>query len=193
MATYFTADSHWGHRLMARLRGFGDDVEAHDRMLVEAWNSSVWPDDVVWHLGDFAWTLDKVREITPQLNGTIYLIAGNHDKCWTRRGREKDRRKAQEAIPIYLESGISRVYDSGSVEYFTEKGKRYLLSHLPAVGDHTTQTRYEERRPPHEGKIICGHVHDLWKVHAGQVNVGVDVWEYRAVLDETVFAAFEEE
>lgn len=190
MTTYYSADQHFGHRLMTRLRGFGEDVDAHDRMLVEAWNSVVRPEDTVWHLGDFAWTLDKVREITPQLNGTIYLVAGNHDKCWTRRGHERDRRKARETIPVYVEAGIARVYDYGSVEYFTEKGKRYLLSHLPAVGDHTTQARYEERRPSPEGRIICGHVHDLWRVHANQVNVGVDVWGFRPVLDEEVFAEF---
>ena len=193
MTIYFTADTHWSHRLMARLRGFGEDIAAHDRFLVDEWNSTVWPGDTVYHLGDFAWTLDAVREITPQLNGTIILIAGNHDKCWTRRGHERDRRKAREAVVIYLEAGISHVISDGQEKMYFEGGGMFTLSHLPAEGDHTENERYAERRPENKGKIICGHVHDEWRTFGRQVNVGVDVWDFRPVVAGEVFRVFNEE
>ncbi|WP_348625446.1 hypothetical protein [Methylobacterium sp. 88A] len=39
---------------MARPRPF-ETIEAHDEALVAAWNKAARPDDIVWHLGDFAY------------------------------------------------------------------------------------------------------------------------------------------
>ena len=32
--------------------------------------------------------------------------------------------------------------------------------------------------------IICGHVHNLFKVQKNVINVGVDVWDYKPVSFE---------
>ncbi|MFD0936255.1 metallophosphoesterase, partial [Methylobacterium trifolii] len=55
MATFFTADTHFGDPHILRLRGaaFGS-IEAHDAALILRWNAVVAPGDEVWHLGDFA-------------------------------------------------------------------------------------------------------------------------------------------
>ena len=52
-----------------------------DADLIARWNSAVGKDDVVFHLGDFAWYTNKqkVTDIIEQLNGTIVLVKGNHD------------------------------------------------------------------------------------------------------------------
>lgn len=89
--TFFTADTHFGHRLMALQRGHApgtgsrDDVDlehvrAHDEDIVASSNSVVSAEDVVWHLGDL--TLKQTAEIADilrRLNGRIRLVLGNHD------------------------------------------------------------------------------------------------------------------
>lgn len=54
-----------------------------DRVMIERWNERVGPDDLVYHLGDFALTKDhaKVGQIIDSLNGKIHLIAGNHERA----------------------------------------------------------------------------------------------------------------
>jgi len=83
---FYTADTHFGHRLMLspdlrRPRPFNDTGEM-DEFLIRAWNDVVGPDDIVHHLGDFAFGLhdgDRVRSIFERLNGRKILILGNHD------------------------------------------------------------------------------------------------------------------
>lgn len=50
----------------------------------------------------------------------------------------------------------------------------------------TSQARYDQYRPwNHGGWLVHGHVHDAWKVRGRQINVGVDMWDFRPVhLDE---------
>lgn len=51
-----------------------------DEALIERWNSVVKPDDIVFHLGDFAFaTNGRWKELIDRLNGHIHLILGNHD------------------------------------------------------------------------------------------------------------------
>ena len=55
MAIFFTSDTHFGHggALGLYRRPFAS-VAAMNEGLVERWNEAVKPEDVVWHLGDFA-------------------------------------------------------------------------------------------------------------------------------------------
>lgn len=83
--TFFTSDTHFGHRnllsaKMHRPRPFSS-IEEHDEALIRAWNAVVRPDDIVWHLGDFAYRCDLsyAAGIRARLNGRIRLIRGNHD------------------------------------------------------------------------------------------------------------------
>lgn len=81
MTIWFTADTHFGHRNIIRYcnRPFSG-VEEHDQQLIERWNGRVQKDDVVYHLGDFAFgTPEDWLRIIGQLNGSINLIRGNHD------------------------------------------------------------------------------------------------------------------
>jgi calcineurin-like phosphoesterase family protein len=80
MNTFFTSDTHFGHRSVIEFsnRPF-TDVEEMDECLIENWNTVVKKDDRVYHLGDFAWTVKRAKEVRPRLNGNIRLIVGNHD------------------------------------------------------------------------------------------------------------------
>lgn len=51
--------------------------------LIRNWNAVVGPDDLVFHLGDFAFKLcdeaERIRGIFHRLNGRKRLVLGNHD------------------------------------------------------------------------------------------------------------------
>lgn len=85
MATklFFTSDTHFGHKgIIHELnenRPF-NNIEEHDNHIITQWNKTVGKDDIVWHLGDFAYRNKKPIEwYTKKLNGRIHLIKGNHD------------------------------------------------------------------------------------------------------------------
>ncbi|WFT86851.1 metallophosphoesterase [Rhizobium leguminosarum] len=81
---YYISDTHLGHERLLSMqpRPFAS-IDEHDEYIIEAWNSVVGVDDIVYHLGDFAFSLtrdaDRIREIFSRLKGRKYLIIGNHD------------------------------------------------------------------------------------------------------------------
>lgn len=109
----FIADTHFGHRAIINFertfRPFAT-IEQHDADLVRRWNAKVTKRDVVWHLGDLAWTRDALLEYVPQLNGRLKLVLGNHDNL-----------KLQD----YLDVGIESIH--GCVGW----RRRILLTHMP--------------------------------------------------------------
>lgn len=180
---WFTADTHFGHRAMAATgkgwRPFAT-VEEHDEHLIEAWNKVVRADDHVWHLGDVG--MGPVEEILTKvatLNGRKHLVAGNHDLVWSghRQAHQHQRRWLQEfeSVQSFARRRLS-------------KTEMFMLSHFPYAGDHTADERYAQFRLRDEGAwLVHGHVHDTWDVLDLQVNVGVDVRDWRPVhLDELV-------
>lgn len=92
---WVTADTHFGHRFMAAMRGFGELVEgeasgkpratdlevlAHDLWLTEQWNGTIRPGDEVYFLGDLSFLDAEGTEILFNvLHGRKHLIVGNHD------------------------------------------------------------------------------------------------------------------
>jgi len=81
MTIWFTSDTHFRHQNIIRYctRPFGD-IEFHDQELIKRWNNKVHPDDVVYHLGDFAFgSPEQWQRIIESLNGCINLVKGNHD------------------------------------------------------------------------------------------------------------------
>jgi calcineurin-like phosphoesterase family protein len=79
----FIGDTHFGHAgILGRAARPWNDIEKHDRSLIEHWNSVVSPTDTVWHLGDFAHDrlpLGQAAAIFARLDGIKRLIVGNHD------------------------------------------------------------------------------------------------------------------
>lgn len=78
---FFTSDTHFRHENIIKYcaRPFSS-VEEHDEELIRRWNEAVPEDGIVFHLGDVAFGNNKqVNEILERLNGTIYLVVGNHD------------------------------------------------------------------------------------------------------------------
>ena len=78
----FTADSHLMHRNIIKYTGRPfTTTEEHDEQLIINWNECVPEKGDIYHIGDIAFgSTSDVRKLLARLNGTIYLIRGNHDR-----------------------------------------------------------------------------------------------------------------
>ena len=95
--------------------------EEHDNAMIDAWNSVVSPEDIVFVLGDFIMgAAGGVQPILNRLNGTIYLIKGNHD---TDNKIEQYRHYPEKVVSI----------EDYNILYY--KGKFIVMNHYPVQGD----------------------------------------------------------
>lgn len=87
-STLFTADTHFNHTNIIHYcrRPFSSIAEMNEA-LIASWNARVGENDLVYHLGDFAW--GDWRPILERLNGDIILISGGHDKRWQKNYRDR--------------------------------------------------------------------------------------------------------
>lgn len=79
---FFISDTHWRHGNIIRYcnRPFSS-VQEMDHALIVNWNKTVGENDIVFHLGDFAFAdKSKWRQLLNSLNGDKFLIQGNHDR-----------------------------------------------------------------------------------------------------------------
>jgi calcineurin-like phosphoesterase family protein len=78
---FFTSDHHFGHKNILNYekeaRPFSS-VEEMNEVMIERWNNVVHRNDIVYHLGDFAFGKHNIQ-IAERLNGKKRLILGNHD------------------------------------------------------------------------------------------------------------------
>ena len=82
MKFWVIADTHFFHGNVIKYcnRPFKDYKEMNEQLIIK-WNSVVAPEDIVFHLGDFSFGhKEKIESIKKQLNGTVILIKGNHDR-----------------------------------------------------------------------------------------------------------------
>ena len=81
MKIFIISDTHFHHENIIKYssRPF-KSVEEMDKEIIRRWNNKVGKEDLVLHLGDFALGSEKeVKELKDSLNGTIFLLKGNHD------------------------------------------------------------------------------------------------------------------
>lgn len=79
----YISDWHYGHNNILAFdnRPF-KTVEEMNAALVERWNAAVHPGDTVYVLGDMFWcNMQEAISVLNQLNGQVFLIKGNHDRC----------------------------------------------------------------------------------------------------------------
>lgn len=78
--TWFISDTHFGHRnIITYCRPQFQSLDEMEETIIENWNKTVRHDDLVYHLGDFAWKSADAERVRPKLNGSIRLVVGNHD------------------------------------------------------------------------------------------------------------------
>jgi calcineurin-like phosphoesterase family protein len=167
---WFTSDLHLGHEGVIKYcaRPWAN-AEEMNRDLIRLWNHSIAPTDTVYCLGDVSFQqASRGIPLVQSLKGKKILVKGNHDH-WS---------NAQ-----YLRSGFCLVVEELLLDF---AGQRLRMSHYPywpKEGDlHKSMLRYKHKRPYDDGGfLLCGHVHEVWKQKDRQINVGVDVWNYRPV------------
>lgn len=126
---WFTSDTHFWHENIIQYcnRPFSS-VEEMTQKLVENWNYHMGKNDIVYHLGDFAYgrhaTKERVQEVASALNGRICLILGNHDKRvgWIRNRFEWVKHyheiKIDNMLPSPGRSGVSFAYQKISLFHY---------------------------------------------------------------------------
>lgn len=192
MTTWFTSDTHFGHRRILELgqgRPF-ETVEAHDSALASNWNSVVKPEDTVYHLGDVVlgpW--EAGLGIIKGLNGYKYLVPGNHDRIFS---KERPGRR-ENSLPAYASAFDEILEETFDVEF---EGVKFRVSHFPSLeilfGDR--KDRFLDLRPEDDGTpIIHGHTHQdriVTETTKGtlQVSVGVDANNWTPVTLESILA-----
>lgn len=79
MATWFTADLHFGNLFLADKRGFSSTRDM-DHTLVSNWNNRVDLNDTVYLLGDVSnLPSSQTKSLLYELHGNIHLLLGNYD------------------------------------------------------------------------------------------------------------------
>ncbi|WP_246686452.1 MULTISPECIES: metallophosphoesterase [unclassified Methylobacterium] len=154
MKTFFTADTHFGHKGVLSMAGrpFAS-IEEHDEALIAAWNAVVGPRDEVYHLGDFAMgaTPERCQAIFRRLRGRKHLIRGNHDK------------KRVLDLPWYSRQDLA----TPKVE-----GTRVVLFHYPM----------RAWAGAFRGSLqLFGHTHGRLPDTSQSCDVGVDRWSYAPI------------
>lgn len=163
---WITSDTHLGHfniisytNRVDKNRELFKSTWEMDTALICYWNELVKPDDIVFHLGDFSFQSDKYRD---KLNGgKFYLIRGNHDKS------KYD----------YL---FDEVVDMAEIQI----GEfNCLMSHQPIESGRIYKKGFNPDITITNGYdwVISGHVHQAYTVNGKNINVGVDVWNYRPI------------
>ena len=182
MSRWYTSDLHFGHHNIIRYSGRPFvDVEDMNESLIDRWNAVVGDSDEVWVLGDVAlggWR-ETLPATVPRLRGHKILVPGNHDRCWV--GSKHGDRHRQ----AFLDAGFDDIVDSPPLQNIIRRS--VLLCHFPYRDADKTDLRYVEHRPRDRGNwLVHGHVHEKWRQNGRQINIGVDVWDYTPVHEDTV-------
>lgn len=155
MKVFFTADTHFGETRFDRINRPGFvDAQAMVDHIVQAHNSVVSPDDLVYHLGDVCY--DQAPEFLPQiarLNGVKILIRGNHDRVFSDR-------QLYEYFEVIISEGEGLSLDVEGVPCYA--------THYPHLG-----------KP--DCFNLVGHIHSAWRFQLNMMNVGVDANHYYPV------------
>lgn len=153
MTIFFTGDTHFGdHRTInIHKRPFATVAEM-DALLIDRWNATVGPDDIVWHLGDVARRPPDVPALLARLHGTKHLLRVNNDPDAT-----------------LAASGWASTGDDAEIDL---DGHRLVMCHYP----------FRSWNGQHKRAInLHGHSHGRLKPMPRQFDVGVDVHGFAPV------------
>lgn len=210
MKTFFTSDPHFGHARILELanRPF-DSVEQMNEELLDGINSTVSSSDRLIILGDIC--MGKLVESLPLLGRVrakeVVLVPGNHDRwslAYHHRGEDVAAKRHEFRLRYEAQrSGIVAFQDMAPSAWtlFGLTGDWDVLgtplagawfSHYPYEGDSGGEDRAGFLRVPDDGApIVHGHCHNEWRIKGRQLNVGVDVNNFKPVSDEEISAWIE--
>ena len=182
---YFTSDFHFNSTLINKYanRPRREALDAGIFLVCNA-NAVLSDEDVLFHVGDFCLTspdrhgkeVDYPLDFSPdywktQIKSRLLLLAGNHDDG-----------HSFEADCKSITLNLNQNYWNVSV------------SHYPSTHECYRYVGNGNRRSCSNGIHIhlCGHVHEKWLLNFDakrkvlNVNVGVDVWDFKPVRDAEI-------
>lgn len=128
---FVTSDHHFNHINILNLqhRPYTSVYEMDEDMILR-WNSVVNNNDIVYHLGDFAFGHTHVIEgIFKRLNGIKYLLKGNHD-----RSKNQMRKLGFNIIETpfikYNEKIVLLVHNPGRIQYIKQHYDEVFYGHM---------------------------------------------------------------
>lgn len=161
---WFFSDHHFGHASILNFKdkegnlirpGFSD-VDEMDNHMIETWNESVKPGDLVWHLGDITFDKQKFMEkILNKLHGKIRITIGNHDD-------------------VKFLAGLGRIEKLVESRRFDDH--LFLASHRPLHRDNLWNHRKQR-----EVAQVCGHIHQNDPPDGLYINVCVERTDYKPI------------
>ena len=183
MSRYFTSDWHLGSNLINKYanRPFASASEAAEALVGNCNSIAKSKSDVVFHVGDF-WLDNADRHGVEEdintftasyddyislVDARLVLLAGNHD----------DGHNCEADLK-------SMVID------LNQNYKNVFVSHFPSYHKNYRGPFGNLQKAPRIA--LCGHVHDKWLLnydkqhHVLNINVGVDVWNYKPVRDSEI-------
>ncbi len=77
---YVTSDTWFGREQILQIANRKyNSIEEMNKSLIKEWNKTVGKNDIVFHLGNFAWDPHTAEQVLKKLNGTIYFLMGTAD------------------------------------------------------------------------------------------------------------------
>lgn len=154
----FTSDPHYGHRnILDHCNRPFTSIYEMERELIERYNSKIGPEDTVLWVGDCFFTnKTDAKQIMDRLNGTKFVVLGNHDR--------NPGPMADIGFTIVMEECVLRIAN-----------RTIRVKHYPY-----DDKRYPERAPKKikDEMLIHGHTHSTEKINGNMIHVGVDAWNY---------------
>jgi calcineurin-like phosphoesterase family protein len=174
--TFVASDTHFNHDNILTFEPSRqtammiDGYDNHDEWLIDNWNNTVKPDDVVLHLGDFAFK--GIQDVQHKLNGFKILILGNHD----RKGIQTYNGFDYVIRGLWVEAGIEQKHylNSEATDGLTSMlikevcGEKVLFCHYPVC---ETELRFSEGRQYHPMTDRLLLAKDLYYEYGCTVNV----------------------
>lgn len=163
MKIFFTADTHFGHEnILEHCNRPYKSIQEMDMAILDGINSVVGEKDLLYHLGDFAWTetAQTIKHYRAKINcRKIILIKGNHDKRQS----------------IWKSGAFHEIHD---LLYLKVDRQKFVLSHYPF---HSWRRTYIH---------LHGHTHNTpahCPIKTWRIDVGWDhdykVWSIDNVLE----------
>ena len=160
MERYYTADLHLGHKQILSFehsnRGEGklQTVDEHDEWIIGQINKRVRPTDVLYILGDVAFSLEALARLK-EVKCRVRIIPGNHDLFQTQ---------------CYLDIGLD--FMTGS-----HRDGRFWLTHCPIHESVLYDNRYNLHGHLHDGTI------DHWRYLNVGIDQFPDLISHSQVLN----------
>jgi len=206
MSIFFTSDTHFGHENIIKYckRPFKDAAEM-DKVLIRNWNRVVGPNDLVYHLGDFAVGGGPAGPYLDQLNGRIILIHGNHDERIDHLFDPKKMLDKPLGHPKLFEvTHFAEI--SVQVNALVPTGRTPLNKLKQKIFKKTPMNAAYVAKPHKQAITLCHYAMKVWnKAHHGawqlfghshntlpddpnalQLDVGVDSWDFFPVTVEQI-------